>query len=194
MSDKRGKVIKKDGILPNQETNSPNDSPNEFEKKSIQNLIKDLAKKYNLQKEDFLSLFEGKPNSDLPISIFDNKKLSSLETISKYLREVRQLKFSQIASFLNRDPRTIWSAYNSSKKKHPSPLTIRESNIVIPLSKLSNKKFSILESIVAHLKETYSLTFHNIAVLLNRDDRTIWTVYSRFKKKGGEFQRKISNG
>jgi len=33
---------------------------------------------------------------------------------------------------------------------------------------------------------------HQIAVLLKRDDRTIWTVYSRYKKKGGEFQKKIN--
>jgi hypothetical protein len=27
------------------------------------------------------------------------------------------------------------------------------------------------------------MSFHEIAVLLNRDDRTIWTCYNRAKKK-----------
>jgi len=27
------------------------------------------------------------------------------------------------------------------------------------------------------------LTYHEIAVITNRDDRTIWTVYNRAKKK-----------
>lgn len=181
MNIKKGEIVKKEGELP-----IPSHiSTNQIEKESIKNLVKDLIRKYNLQKEDFLSLFEKEHTNDLPISIFDNKKLSALETISKYLREVRHLKFSQIGSFLNRDPRTIWSAYNSSKKKLPSKLKVEESEITIPLSKFTNKKFSILESIVSHLKENYDLTFHQIAELLNRDDRTIWTVLSRFKKKGG---------
>ena len=42
---------------------------------------------------------------------------------------------------------------------------------------------SILESIVRYLKETGSLSYHNIAILLKRDDRTIWTVYKRALKK-----------
>jgi len=36
---------------------------------------------------------------------------------------------------------------------------------------------------VEYLKEHEALSFHQIAALTNRDDRTIWTVYSRAKKK-----------
>ncbi|MBI2005629.1 MAG: hypothetical protein HYS80_02600, partial [Candidatus Aenigmarchaeota archaeon] len=39
------------------------------------------------------------------------------------------------------------------------------------------------ENIAAYLKDTFGLTYHAIAVLLNRNDRTIWTVYQRAKKK-----------
>ena len=46
-----------------------------------------------------------------------------------------------------------------------------------------------MESVVYYLKEELGKTYHEIAIYLNRDDRTIWTVYNRAldkkKKKGG---------
>ena len=53
----------------------------------------------------------------------------------------------------------------------------------IPLEVISNRKLSVLESIVFYLKEEKHLSYRKIASLLNRDDRTIWTCYSRAKKK-----------
>ncbi len=56
-------------------------------------------------------------------------------------------------------------------------------SINIPSSVLRNRDVSVLEAIVKFLKEKRKLTYHEIAVLLNRDDRTIWTVYYRVKNK-----------
>ena len=53
----------------------------------------------------------------------------------------------------------------------------------IPIDVIRDRNFSIFESIVKFLKEKRSLSYHDIAVLLNRDDRTIWTVYNRARKK-----------
>jgi predicted transcriptional regulator len=55
--------------------------------------------------------------------------------------------------------------------------------IAVPLSVLTDRKLSILEVIVEYLHEKKSLSFHEIAVLTKRDDRTIWTCYNRAKKK-----------
>ena len=41
--------------------------------------------------------------------------------------------------------------------------------------------FDMLEA--EHLKEMKGYTYSEIAHLLNRDERTIWTAYSRVKKK-----------
>jgi len=57
--------------------------------------------------------------------------------------------------------------------------------IPIPSFIFRDRSLSVLEAIVEYLKEQKQLTFHEIAVLLNRDDRTIWTVYTRGKKKRG---------
>jgi hypothetical protein len=43
-----------------------------------------------------------------------------------------------------------------------------------------------MESVVYYMKDTLDLTYHEIALQLNRDDRTIWTVYNRAIKKKGE--------
>jgi len=51
------------------------------------------------------------------------------------------------------------------------------------VSILKDRNLSVLENIVSYLKDTLGFRYHQIAVMLNRDDRTIWTVYHRAKKK-----------
>ena len=119
----------------------------------------------------------------IPLSVFDNKELSSLETICKYLKENQNLSYHEIAVLLNRNDRTIWTTYNNSKKKLPALFPISKSEYYLPISIFKERKLAVLESIAVYLKDECNLTFHNIAVLLNRNDRTIWTVYNRGKKK-----------
>ena len=119
----------------------------------------------------------------IPISVFDNKELSSLETICKYLKENQNLTYHEIAVLLNRNDRTIWTTYNNSKKKLPVLFIINKSEYYLPISIFKERKLSVLETIAVYLKDSQNLTLHQIAVLLNRNDRTIWTVYNRGKKK-----------
>ena len=53
----------------------------------------------------------------------------------------------------------------------------------IPSFIFRNRELAALEAIVFYLKETQGLTYSQIAKVLNRDDRTIWTTYQRAKKK-----------
>ncbi len=129
--------------------------------------------------------FEVNPRQSqflIPITIYTNK-LSGLEIIVKYLRENHSLQYNEIAVLLNRSQKTIWQAYNSSKKKYPSHFVIRQTQYSIPLQILANRNFSVLESLVKYLKENYHLKLHEIASLLFRDQSTIWTVYNRSMKK-----------
>jgi hypothetical protein len=120
---------------------------------------------------------------DIPISVFSNSSLSSLETISKYIKEELGLSFREMSFILNRDERTIWGAYHSAQSKMNQRFSVKYTGFFIPLSIIKERKLSILESITEYLKEQCSLRYCKIAVLLNRDDRTIWTVYKRAKKK-----------
>ena len=55
--------------------------------------------------------------------------------------------------------------------------------VYLPSSIFKDRTLSVLEVMVEYLKEKLNLSYHEIALLLNRDDRTIWTVYQRAKKK-----------
>jgi len=53
----------------------------------------------------------------------------------------------------------------------------------VPLSVLKDRSVSGLEAIVEYLHEVKGLRFKAIALLLNRNERTIWTTYHRVKEK-----------
>lgn len=127
---------------------------------------------------------EIKEEVKVPISVFRNDKLSSLETIVKYLRENLLLSFKQIGSLSNRNDVALAVSYRNARKKLDKRFVVEEiSPYSIPVSILQDRKLSVLENIVSYLKDTFGLAYHKIALLLNRDDRTIWTVYQRAKKK-----------
>jgi hypothetical protein len=119
----------------------------------------------------------------LPINIFKTEALSALEAIVKYLKENKNLTFHEIAVLLKRDDRTIWATYAKSRKKMLNHFHLMPSKHVIPVSLFAERKLSVLETIVHYLKHAIKLNLHDIAVLLNRDDRTIWTVWNRASKK-----------
>jgi hypothetical protein len=146
--------------------------------------VKHLHKEHKLSIEEINRLVGGKEKEILlPISIFDNKKLSALETITKYLRENKKLGFHQIGVALNRNERCMWTTYNNSKKKMKENLSLGPSKFFIPAEIFANRKLSVLENLTKYMKENLQLSLHEIAELLHRDDRTIWTVYNRAKKK-----------
>ncbi len=119
----------------------------------------------------------------VPISIFEkDKKLGPAESLVKYLKENLGMKFSEIAKLLKRDQRTIWLTYSNAKEKKKEPNIIKETEIKIPLNIIANRKLSILESVVMHLFGK-GMKKNEIAELLGRDIRVIYTIYSRAKNK-----------
>ena len=58
-----------------------------------------------------------------------------------------------------------------------------EKIILIPLPILKERSLGILEAITKYLKEDLNLSYHEIASLLNRDDRPIWNTYNNAKNK-----------
>src|SRR3989338_4390489 len=117
----------------------------------------------------------------LPDFIF-SKKISSLEAISKYLIENCGLSIKQASLLLNRTNKNIWYAYNSSKKKLDGFEETRV-KLAIPIIIFQNSDLSVLENIVAYLKDELSLKYSQIARILHRDDRTVWSVYRKASKK-----------
>jgi ribosomal protein S18 len=118
----------------------------------------------------------------LPINIFTNGT-SGLESISKYLHDVLGLKYCAIAELLNRDDRTIWGAYNDALMKSDSEFDSQNESIGVPVSIFKDRSVSILEALSEYLKDELNLKYCRIAGLLNKNQRTVWTVYQRAKRK-----------
>lgn len=68
------------------------------------------------------------------------------------------------------------SSGNSSNK-------ISKEFIEIPTFLFKDRSVAVLEALVEYLKDHKGLTYHEIALMLNRNERTIWTVYHRAKIK-----------
>jgi hypothetical protein len=136
----------------------------------LSNLINEL-------KEDFIAKKE-----QIPVSIF-NGELSSLETIVKFLKENRKLRNNEISSLLGRGDKTVWITYKNSKKKMPEKFKDIKHNITIPVSILKDRSLSVLENLVVYLKENYNFSFKKISLLIRRNNKTVWTVFNRAKKK-----------
>lgn len=157
--------------------------------KLIDRFVDTLGYEYQLSKTDIMNLFieieETLTRKEvlMPISIYNNKELSTLETSCKYLKEELNLTYHKIGELLNRDERTIWVTYQNAKRKRQKSVVVRPTNVVVPASVLKNRALSILESLVTYLRDKFNLRFSEIAILLNRDERNIWTVHNRARKK-----------
>ncbi|RLG24330.1 hypothetical protein DRN85_07820 [Methanosarcinales archaeon] len=120
----------------------------------------------------------------LPIDVFNNDSLSSLETVTKYMKEELNYRFRDIALLLNRSQKTVWDAYNDSRKKMDSRFSLdKDIRFLIPSIVFRDRSVSFLEALTEYLKDNLNLRYCQIASLLNRDPRTIWTVYHRAKNK-----------
>lgn len=122
----------------------------------------------------------------IPISIFSNKRLSALESIVKYLRENEGMSNADAAQVIGRSQAAVWITYRNASAKLGRRLRIETSDISIPTEVIASGRLSVLESISMHLHQKYCLSYRKIGELLNRDERTIWTVCSRARNKGVE--------
>ncbi len=156
--------------------------------KLISYFINEVKRFHNLSEEEIKNiLYEitaKQKEISVPVGIFANDVLGSLEAIVKYLKEEQKLKFSKIGKLLNRSNKTIWTTYHNSIKKLPSSFGAVSRDVLIPVSVFANRSFSTLESLVGFIKDL-DYSNHEVALMLRLDDRTIWTVYDRVKKKRG---------
>ncbi len=120
----------------------------------------------------------------VPSSIF-NSRLSVFESVVRYLRDELRLGNKTISFYLGKSDKSVWQAYNNSLGKFKTKLDVKIS-FFIPISAFKGE--STLFSVVNYLKQNCKLSYHEIALMLKRNDRTIWTVYNR--KKSGENKTK----
>lgn len=163
--------------------NSKNSEENEKDI-IIKNLLSSLEKQHGIHSKDVLRFLIANKESvvRIPVSIF-RQGLSPLQSVVKHLIEDHAYTYSEVSKLLNRDPRTIWNTYKSALRIKPEPFTEEKTSFYVELSIFKDRSLSFLENLCFHMKENYSLTYHKIAVLLGKNDRTVWTVYKRAEKK-----------
>lgn len=147
----------------------------EISKKDLVNFI--LQNRKVSDTEIISSLYSPKVSA-IPSTVFTTAH-SPLEAISNYLK-MHGMKINEIAQALNKQSPSICEALKNSRSK---PFKVRPATIHIPLSEFtSNKKLSILETVVQYLRDN-NLRLVDIAKLLKRNPKTIWTLYNRSKNK-----------
>ena len=118
----------------------------------------------------------------LPISIF-RSGISSLEAIVVFLKDVKKLNITEISKLLKRQKSTLYTTYHKAKEKLSGDLDVSDTSVVIPYEIFSDRKFAVLESLVAYLKDERKNSFVTISKLLNKKYSTVRTVYVRHKQK-----------
>ena len=79
------------------------------------------------------------------------------------------------------------------KDKKQGKRMIRK-ELQIPTHIFRDRTLSVLESLSEYLHKVRGLTYHEIAVLLNRDDRTIWTCCHRARIKREKVESSLNSG
>lgn len=144
-----------------------------------------FKKRYNLSIGKILEAASKWQNYiSIPVTAF-NRPSGGLESAVRFLREVHKLKFSEIAKLLNRDPRTVWTAYRKSKAKEPFYVPPRRTKYQIPVRTLSSRKHTVMESVCYVLKEHYHMRNHDIAKAIGRTDPYVWITLRRYYDKEG---------
>ena len=147
------------------------------EKSEIINLlIQEIKKKYRISNKQISEFVESKRDIEIPITIF-SKEIGGLEVVVKFMKENLNMNYHEIAGALQRDERTIWTAYNKAIEKDKTPIKVEDNEITISVELLRNRNFTVFEIIISSLKEQ-GMKFSEIAKLLDRDQRNIWTIYS----------------
>jgi hypothetical protein len=153
--------------------NQEKEAPAELQRLSREQLFAIIAQ---------LSEMAGKKESEhIPVSVFASR-LSPAEAVVKYLKEEKRLRFADIARLLNRDQRGIWCTYRRARQKHPQAFAVKPSPHTVPVSLFTERKFSILEHVVSHLR-TGGMPIKGIAELTRKHPSTIATVHSRVRRK-----------
>jgi len=121
----------------------------------------------------------GVSSSDIPITIFTTS-LSPLESLTRFLKDSKGKKLVEISRIMSRSSAALSAAYKSAASKK---FEFGETEHMIPLEEFEkNSDLSVLEIVVNHL-ENKNLKHVEIARILGRDVRTIWTLNKRAEQK-----------
>ncbi|MDO8481271.1 MAG: hypothetical protein Q7S65_05690 [Nanoarchaeota archaeon] len=145
----------------------------------LRRLLDSLQQDYRLSSSELVALAQGirVPPTVLALG------LSPLEAVATYLVEERQLSITTVARLLCRSKQGIWQAVSDARRKLQKRVWPGASPHDLPVETLGKKPRSLLENLVTYLHEQRKLSFADIARLIDRNQRTVWTAYHRAREK-----------
>jgi DNA-directed RNA polymerase specialized sigma24 family protein len=155
---------------------------------SLKILIEQLANERKVKKKIILEEFFGEEylqEISVPVEVFSDD-VGSLESLVFYLHEDLKESFVEISKKVNRKLTTIRTSYINAKRKGKRKLD-KKVTILIPLRTFSDRTLTVFEAAVVYLKNK-GKTYKQIADLLNKDQRNVWSTNFRAltKLKGGK--------
>ena len=72
-----------------------------------------VGNSYRAARQKYQGKLSAESELSVPASLFKDRKTSVQRKLVRYLHDVCKLNFSEIARYLSRDPRTIWTAYHA---------------------------------------------------------------------------------
>ncbi len=149
-------------------------------REELESIFDYLSEKYGIDYEVMRSIIDAKSKESshaIPASVFKDRTESITALAFLYLKHHRQMQPDAISGVLHLKKHTAKKLAAKAAKK----LDVN-SSFFIP-AHVFGKELSPFESIVEYLREHKRLKNHEIAKLLQRSDKTIWTAYNRAKNK-----------
>jgi hypothetical protein len=124
---------------------------------------------------------------EIPVSVLRRRPLTTFEALVVFLKEEYGLNYHNIAVLLDRNERGIRIIYYRAKDKlkrfFRKSVLITRSGIKIPLKVLRKRPMTTYEALVVFLREVLGFNYHNLALILDRNERDVRKVYYRAKAK-----------
>jgi len=122
---------------------------------------------------------------EIPVSVLASKILTTFEAATVYLKEQVGLNYHNMGVLLDRDERGMRIIYLRARDKLKGAKSTlgKYCRCRIPVSALRKRPLTTYEALVTYQKDILEYNYHEIAVLLKRDERDVRKVYLRAKDK-----------
>ncbi|MBW2970753.1 sigma-70 region 4 domain-containing protein [Candidatus Woesearchaeota archaeon] len=146
----------------------------------LQNRIELILKKHGLEKEVKI-VVEDENAGFLPNSIF-TKKLGIAESVVKYLRENLELPNMVVGELLHKTANNVAVIYRKATQKQAARFEKLDFEHKVPFEAFSDSRYTTFEAIALFYSQQ-EMSLKQIAAILHRDERTIWTTLQRARSK-----------